>query len=141
MMKFDRKLGWVFQQPVKQAVNPVNYGNNTKTIDTTALQDGINSGKVQGTEIIPPAQVRENLQARIEEKQTAFDKNPSDDNLKSLNKAKGDLSNATRDGECLIRGCIPAPYIRPVYPQGTTPIRPPILLPSNSLPVHKDEGK
>lgn len=36
----------------------------------------------------------------------------TDKNEKSLTKAEQDLNNAIRDGECLIKGCIPADYIK-----------------------------
>jgi len=33
-------------------------------------------------------------------------------NETSLTRAEVDLRNATRDGECLIKGCVPADYIK-----------------------------
>lgn len=43
-----------------------------------------------------------------------YTKNPSENNNDSLINAERDLKNATRDGECLIKGCVPADYIKKV---------------------------
>jgi hypothetical protein len=111
---------------------PKIYGKDEVQIDTGRLQRDIDSGKVQGTEIVTSSQVRQELQGKVEDAQKRYDANPTRDNLSALQRAQGDLSNATRDGECLIRGCVPAPYISPVRP--ATPTRPPAT-PQPSSPV------
>lgn len=69
-------------------------------------------GNVTDVEIIPPKKVQAELQTKIDEAQARFDANPTDRNLRRLDDAKKDLENATRDNECLIRGCIPNDYIQ-----------------------------
>jgi hypothetical protein len=104
---------------------PKNYGGNQITIDTQQLQRDINAGNVPPpTEIITPQQLQQQLKSEVDTAQAAFDQNSSNKNLKSLERANQALGYATRDGECLIRGCVPAPYIQ--WPNGSTPIVPPV---------------
>ena len=91
---------------------PKNYGDQQITIDTQRLQQDIDAGKVSNTQIITHQQVRQELQSRVDVAQIKYDRNPTDKNEWSLNKAKQDLNNAVRDGECLIKGCIPSDYIK-----------------------------
>ncbi|WP_215398947.1 hypothetical protein [Rheinheimera oceanensis] len=89
-----------------------NYGENTIEIDTKRLQQDINAGKVNDVEIIPPKRVQAELQNDVDQIQIRYDANPSPKNAQKLERAKQDLENATRDNECLIRGCVPSEYIK-----------------------------
>lgn len=53
-------------------------------------------------------------QGKVDEAQTRYDANPSPKNADRLDRTKKDLENATRDNECLIKGCVPSKYIREV---------------------------
>jgi len=108
------------------AQTPKNYGSQQIEIRTRDLQRDINAGRVspETTEIVPPQKVVEVLQQKVDEAQAKYNKNPSGDNLVSLDRAKEILDYAKRDGECLIKGCVPKPYTS--GPIGTpTPISPP----------------
>jgi hypothetical protein len=99
------------------ATNPQSYGNQEIEIDTGRLQADIDAGLVDGVSIKTPQQVQNDLQGAIDNAQVRFDNNPSRNNADRLDRANQDLSNAARDGECLISGCIPSDYIsapRPV---------------------------
>ncbi|MCS3836419.1 hypothetical protein HNR03_000999 [Pseudomonas sp. JAI111] len=64
-------------------------------------------------QILTNQQVRDELQLKLDQAQERYTANSSDKNLRSLEGAKKDLRNAVRDGECLIKGCVPAKYINP----------------------------
>jgi hypothetical protein len=115
------------------------FGSDKRTIDTTGLQSGIDSGKVTGTEIIPTGAVRQNLESRINDLEAAYTANPTQRNADRIVDAKRDLQNAIDAGEVLIKGTVPAEYIRPVYPLGTAPPTIPILptLPKNAQTEEK----
>lgn len=89
-----------------------NYGGEQIQIDTKRLQQDIDAGKIKNTQIIPHQDVKRELQSKVDAAKEKYDRNPSDKNEKSLTKAEQDLNNAIRDGECLIKGCIPADYIK-----------------------------
>ncbi|MGP4963250.1 hypothetical protein [Psychrobacter celer] len=92
--------------------NSKQYGSDQVVIDTRKLQEDISSGKVKGTEIITPLQVQKELNSKLEQAQTKYNNNPSEKNETSLDRAKEDLDNAIRDGECLIKGTIPSNCIK-----------------------------
>jgi len=52
------------------------------------------------------------LQARVNAVREKYIINPSLKNQTSLSRAESDLGNTVRDGECLIKGCVPATYIK-----------------------------
>lgn len=89
-----------------------NYGGEQIKIDTQRLQKDIDAGKITNTQIIPHLQVRQELQLKVDVTQEKYDRNPTPRNSEKLGKAKKDLENAIRDGECLIKVCVPADYIR-----------------------------
>ncbi|WP_254668314.1 hypothetical protein [Pseudomonas trivialis] len=73
----------------------------------------VKSGTV-GTEILESAKVQAELQAKLNRAQQNFDANPTRKNTDKLKFAARDLRNATRDGECLIKGCVPSGYFNHV---------------------------
>jgi filamentous hemagglutinin len=99
------------------------YGANQIEINTQDLQRDINSGKApQDIVILSPARVQQELQQKIDAAQKRFDNNPSQKNADSLGRANDDLKNATRDGECLIKGCVPASYMGTPTPTTQRPV-------------------
>ncbi len=100
----------------KAAAQAKNYGAQEMEISTRDLQRDINMGTVRDVEIVPPQKVQAELQNRIDSAQARYEANPSDGNLRSLERVRNDLSNAVRDGECLVKPCVPAAYIR--WPAG-----------------------
>jgi filamentous hemagglutinin family protein len=102
---------------------PKNYGNNQVQIDTRELQRDINVGKVsQDIQIVTPQQVQAELQAKVDAAQAKYDASPTPKNADALKRANEVLGYATRDGECLIKGCVPAPYLQ--WPNGVAPVPP-----------------
>lgn len=89
-----------------------NYGGEKIQIDTKRLQEDIDAGKIKNTQIIPHQDVKRELQSKVDAAKEKYDRNPSDKNERSLKKAEQDLNNVIRDGECLIKGCVPADYIK-----------------------------
>lgn len=109
-----------------QQVTPKNYGDNQIEINTRDLQRDINAGNApQGIEIISPAKLQEALQDKINAAQIKYENNPTKASKESLDRAKKALEYATRDAECLIRKCVPAPNIK----------RPNAVLPKTIQPV------
>lgn len=53
------------------------------------------------------------MQKKVEKANEAYKKNPSSDNYGRKLRTEFDLKNATRDNECLIKGCVPKEYIKP----------------------------
>ena len=134
--------------PTQPGANPRQYGNQEITIDTKRLQAEIEAGTVKDVTIIPPKQVREVLEGRLEAAQRRVDANRTPKNVDRLKRAQDDLSNAVADGECLIKGCVPSRFISPVRPAtprpGTVtppqtapqlPKAPPPANPSNAIPA------
>lgn len=96
----------------KSTLESKNYGGQQIEIDTKRLQEDIDLGKLPNTRIVTHQKVKEELQMKIDEAQIKYDNNPTDKNQIRLEKAKADLDNATRDGECLIKGCVPSDYFK-----------------------------
>jgi filamentous hemagglutinin len=102
---------------------PKNYGDNQISVNSRDLQRDINAGRVsQDVEIVPPAKLQAELQSKIDAAQVRYDGNPSPANKESLDRANQALGFAVRDGECLVKGCIPAPYIQ--WPNGRPQVPP-----------------
>ena len=101
------------------ATVPRDYGDQEISIDTGSLQKDIEAGRVEGVTIRTPEQVRQDLQNNINAAQQRYNDNPTQINQKRLEREQGDLENATRDGECLISGCVPSEYITGPYPTGS----------------------
>ncbi|UNU73350.1 hypothetical protein LU293_00075 [Moraxella nasovis] len=93
-------------------VSPKKYAKQQIIIDTQNLQKDIDNGVVKDIEIVTPKQIISELQDKINKAQNRYDKNPSNKNRNSLDRAKSDLKNAMRDGECLIKGIVPCNYIK-----------------------------
>ncbi|MBC8999895.1 DUF637 domain-containing protein [Pseudomonas sp. N40(2020)] len=94
--------------------NPKDYGTNKIEIDVKRLQQDIDSGALPDTKFLTSQQVAAELQSKVDAARTRYTNNPSNKNKESLINAERDLGNATRDGECLIKGCVPADYIKTV---------------------------
>ena len=94
------------------SVDPKNFGKYKIIIDTNELQKDISRDVVKGVEIISPIHVQNELKIAIKKAEDGHEKNPSQKNLTRLERARNDLSNAQRDNECLIKGCIPEKYIK-----------------------------
>ena len=92
--------------------NSKDYGGQQIKINTQRLQEDIDAGKVSGTKIITHTQIRQELQSKVDVAQARFDANPSKKNKDKLADAQTDLSHAIRDGECLIKGCVPSEYLK-----------------------------
>ncbi|KRB92814.1 hemagglutinin repeat-containing protein [Duganella sp. Root198D2] len=98
---------------------PKDFGKQQIEISARDLQRDINSGDVQGGKVVPPQKVLAELQEKVDQAKARYDANPTENNEKRLRNATRDLGNATRDGECLISPCVPAPYIK--WPNGVAP--------------------
>jgi hypothetical protein len=96
----------------KSTMEPKSYGSDQVRIDTKKLQQDINAGQVTGTQIISPQQLQTELQIKVNQAQIRYDTNPSKKNADRLRSSQQDFNNATRDGECLIQGCVPAKYLK-----------------------------
>jgi hypothetical protein len=108
---------WISTTDPRLADTPKYYGSTQIVINARDLQRDINAGRViQNVEIVPPQSVQAELQTKIDAAQARYDRVPSPENEKRLITAQTDLANAIRDGECLIRPCVPAPYI--IWPNG-----------------------
>ena len=92
--------------------NPKDYGTQKIEIDVKRLQEDIDSGVLPDTKFLSNREVTAELQARVNAARDKFMNNPSPKNETSLNRAEADLVNVKRDGECLIKGCVPAGYIK-----------------------------
>jgi len=94
--------------------NPKSYGTDKIEIDVKRLQKDIDSGVLPDTKLLTNQQVAAELQSKVDAARARYTNNPSRNNKDSLINAERDLGNATRDGECLIKGCVPADYIKTV---------------------------
>jgi hypothetical protein len=92
------------------------YGDNVIELDVKKLEGDIANGKVKDVEVIRPKEVQSELQKKIDSAEQKYNNNPTENNLKRLEAAKQDLEHAQRDAEVLVKGKIPAEYIK-VYPQ------------------------
>ena len=111
---------------------PKYYGSQKTTVSACDLQRDINTGVVSlDIQIVTNQKLVQDLQAKVDSAQAKFDANPSRNNADNLRRATESLNNAKRDGECLIQGCIPAPYftpptgpVIPIVPVPKTPTMP-----------------
>ncbi|WP_080547054.1 hypothetical protein [Pseudomonas lactucae] len=78
------------------------------------MQKDIDAGKLANVEFLDNASVKSALQQKVDQAERKFAVNASDENARRLKAAQQDLENATKDGECLIKGCVPSQYIKPV---------------------------
>ncbi|MFC0322356.1 VENN motif pre-toxin domain-containing protein [Gallibacterium melopsittaci] len=90
---------------------PKTYGSNRISVNLTQLEKDIREGKLSGTQITSHKELIVYLQNRINNAEIRYINNPTLKNKERLNDAIKDLSNAKRDGECLIKGCVPNNYI------------------------------
>ncbi|WP_017478045.1 DUF637 domain-containing protein [Pseudomonas sp. PAMC 26793] len=90
------------------------YGANQVAIDVGQMQKDIDAGKLANVEFIDNVKVKSALQQKIDQAERKYASNASDENARRLKAAQKDLENASRDGECLIKGCVPSKYIKPV---------------------------
>ncbi len=91
-----------------------NYGAQQIAIDVGQMQKDIDAGKLANVEFLDNASVRSALQQKVDQAERRFAVKASDENARRLKAAQQDLENATRDGECLIKGCVPSQYVKPV---------------------------
>lgn len=63
-------------------------------------------------EIITHKEIVDYMEGRVDKAQTRYDNHPSPKNRERLKRAQMDLENAKSDGELLIKGTVPAEYIR-----------------------------
>uniref|UniRef100_UPI000AB902C3 DUF637 domain-containing protein n=1 Tax=Pseudomonas corrugata TaxID=47879 RepID=UPI000AB902C3 len=94
------------------ASNPKNYGVHKIEIDVTRLQQDIDSGALPNTKFLSNREIAAEMQSRVDAARERYTNSPSTKNETSLTRAEADLRNITRDGECLIKGCVPAKYIK-----------------------------
>jgi hypothetical protein len=117
------------------------YGAQEISIDYKRLQADIESGKVQGVEILPPDQIQRSIAEEInkvagKDVEVPTSLKPSDTDAVTefvrdlgLSKSKTSkvqrrvmaLLNTRRDGEWLISGVIPKEYVTGPYPTTRTP--------------------
>lgn len=95
------------------ASNPKDYGTNQIEIDVKRLQQDIDSGVLPNTKFLTSQQVAAELQSKLDTAGVRYENNPSKRNEDSLKGAERNLGNVMRDGECLIKGCVPSTYINP----------------------------
>jgi len=89
-------------------------GTDKIEIDVKRLQQDIDSGVLPNTKFLTNQEVTTELQTKVDAARDKFTNNSTPKNQTSLDRAETDLANAVRDGECLIKGCVPADYIKPV---------------------------
>ncbi|MET3535996.1 hypothetical protein [Chryseobacterium limigenitum] len=91
------------------------YGDNVIEVDIKKLEADIANGKVKDVEVLRPEKVQAELQGKVDAAKSRYDANPTPKNMERLQNAQRDLDNTIRDREVLIKGQIPAEYIK-VYP-------------------------
>ncbi|WP_239985125.1 hypothetical protein [Pseudomonas congelans] len=96
----------------RAASSPKDYGLNKIEIDKDRLQKDIDSGLLPDKRFLTNHEVVAELQARVNAARDRYINNPSTKNQTSLARAESDMGNTVRDGECLIKGCVPATYIK-----------------------------
>ncbi|MGX9569808.1 two-partner secretion domain-containing protein [Pseudomonas sp. CFBP 5748] len=94
------------------SLSPKDYGTQKIEIDVKRLREDIDSGVLPDTKFLSNREVAAELQARVNAARDKYTNNPSPKNETSLSRAEADLVNVMRDGECLIKGCVPAGYIK-----------------------------
>lgn len=120
------------------AGKPKAFGADQIEVNTRQLQRDINAGTApQDISIVPPDNVREILQSKVDAAQARYNSNPSKNNANKLQRASQTVDFAVRDGECLIMPCVPAPYI--IWPKSVTPMVPKVW--KIITPVIPDEKK
>ncbi|PJJ61100.1 DUF4280 domain-containing protein [Hymenobacter chitinivorans] len=88
------------------------YGDHEIRINAKDLERDIQSGKVKDVEVIKNDEVVRQLDVKRAEAQAKYDQNPTAKNKLSLERAEGDVANATRDKEVLVKGTVPAKYVK-----------------------------
>lgn len=99
------------------------YGQQKLEIDLKQLRHDIEKGEIKDVEIVEHDELVMHLQQAIENANLRYTENPSPKNLERLERARADLTNATRDREILVKGIVPAKYIesQPVTPKPKQP--------------------
>ncbi|HEX8660153.1 MAG TPA: hypothetical protein VF690_21595 [Hymenobacter sp.] len=87
------------------------YGDHEIRINARDLERDVNSGKVKDVEIIKHDKVVEHLDAKRAAAQERYDRNPTIENQKRLQRSTMDIANAKRDKEILVKGKVPAKYV------------------------------
>ena len=88
------------------------YGDHEIRINKRDLERDINSGKVKDVKILEHEEVVGQLEGKRAEAQARYDQNPTAKNKVSLDRAELDITNAKRDREVLIKGTVPAKYVK-----------------------------
>ena len=88
------------------------YGNHEIRVNARDLERDINNGKVKDVEIVKHDEVVNQLEGKRVAAQERYDQNPTPKNKVSLDRAEGDITNAKRDQEVLIKGTVPAKYVK-----------------------------
>lgn len=88
------------------------YGKHKIEVHLKQLRRDVAKGKLKNVEIVEHDELVNHLQKAIDKAQARYDANPSSKNLERLERAEADLANASRDREILIKGVIPAEYIK-----------------------------
>ncbi|MBK1895148.1 hypothetical protein [Chryseobacterium paridis] len=91
------------------------YGDHVIEVDIKRLEADIANGKLKDVEVLRPEQVQAELQSKVDAAKARYDANPTPKNAERLQNAQRDLDNTIRDREVLIKGQVPAEYIK-VYP-------------------------
>ncbi|UYZ64888.1 DUF4280 domain-containing protein [Hymenobacter weizhouensis] len=88
------------------------YGDHEIRVDKRQLERDIQKGKVKDVEILEHDKVVGELEAKRVEAQERYDRSPTARNLGKVRDAERDLFNAKRDKEILVKGKVPAKYVR-----------------------------
>ena len=88
------------------------YGDHEIRIDRKGLERDIKSGKVKDVEILKHEEVVGQLEQKRAEAQERYNRNPTAENKKRLGRTEGDIANAKRDKEVLIKGKVPAEHVK-----------------------------
>ncbi|OOF35554.1 hypothetical protein BKK48_09660 [Rodentibacter heidelbergensis] len=87
------------------------YGKETISINLQRLSDDIKAGKLPNTQIILHSELKYFLDGLVNDARARYELNSTTRNRVKLERAIDDLNNVKRDGECLIKGCVPSEYI------------------------------
>ena len=87
------------------------YGREKISVNLKKIGDDIKAGKLPNTQIISHNELKSSLQKSVNEAKIRYESNPTPKNRARLERSVNDLNNVKRDGECLIKGCIPSEYI------------------------------
>lgn len=80
-------------------------------MNLTQLEKDIQLGKVSDIEIISHNELLNYLTNRMENYKVEYLNSVNMKNKIKFNRSVIDLLNVKRDGECLIKGCVPSKYI------------------------------